>query len=69
MASSFSPTNTRTPLADKEVAEIAELFPELADQELRRFITALDCTIDQVLDTYFGLNAEQKQLYSVKSQI
>lgn len=53
-------------LADEEVAEIADLFPELSDQELRRFITALDVSIEQVLDHYFGLSAEQKQLYSVK---
>lgn len=54
-------------LPDEEIAEIRELFPELPDKELFSFISALDCTIDKVLDSYFGFNEEQKLLYANKS--
>lgn len=46
-------------LPDEQVAEIRVLFPELSDSELGRFISALDTSIDQVLDGYFRLDEEE----------
>ena len=40
-------------ISPEERKEIKELFPELSDQELERLITALDASIDKVLDNYF----------------
>lgn len=42
--------------SEEELAEIRELFPELSDKELARFIIGLDCTIDKVLDPFFNLD-------------
>ena len=50
--------NLEERLSNEEVAEIRELFPELSDKELQRFITALDTSIDICLDSYFGLSGE-----------
>ncbi len=43
-------------LSREELAEVEELFPDLSEEGLVRLVTALDTSIDIVLDNYFGLN-------------
>lgn len=52
------PTKQLFSIQNEEIEEIKILFPELTDIELNKFISALDCTINKVLDSYFGLGTE-----------
>lgn len=56
---------TNLGISEEELGEIRELFPELSSNDLARFVVALDTSIDQILDHYFGVDIEKSKLYPV----
>lgn len=51
--------DTISPYTKEELNEIRELFPELSLTDLKRLLFAMDLSIDQVLDHYFGQVAKK----------